>query len=181
MVDHGLNLLPSQAKFQAKKIHWQGVTRKYLKVLIGAWLSAVVVIMAVAIGLNWQLGVKKKELKKLDSEVKSLNDRALTSWRVKYMAGMVAKAIGSRFEYGKAFDAVNGAFSSEMGIDKLEMRDNNIFLIAGKTNDWKVISALEKRVKEINQGKREGLSRAKVLSLNVTAGVWSYNLEAGIK
>ena len=128
-----LNLLPNQAKFQAQKIHLRRVANKFLIYFVAGVVFLSLVSFSVYYFFDFRRSGQEAKVKKLEAEVKSLSDRAITSWRLKYVAGMVAGALKSRFEYGQAFDLVNSFLPEGIVTDKLELRENNIFFISGKT------------------------------------------------
>lgn len=176
-----LNLLPSQAKFQAQKIRWLKMSKGYVVIFVSLWLVVVVGVY----GLNWVVGRMVKtetgQVEALELEVKVLSQRALTEWQLKNMAGMVARVINSRFEYGQTFERVSNFISNSLGSGEMELREGKLFSINGKGVDSRVIDELEKKVIEINQGRVEGFSRATLTSLKLTNGEWSYSLELSLK
>ncbi len=193
MTKLNLNLLPSQAKFQAKKIRLMKMARRYMWIFVSVWVVTVLVVLGVSTLVNMMVFKERTKLTKIEAEVKSLNDRALTGWKLKYIAGMVAKAMSSRFEYGKTFDLVNGLFqdkkdgdesqlvsgllSGDMGIKDMELKDNHTFLVSGQTANKEAIDTLEKKMMELERGDVAGFSGGKFISLGYSKGQWGYSLE----
>lgn len=181
MANLNLNLLPSRAKFQVKKIRLSKLVKKYMIVFLSVWVMVAAGVLLFGFGVNLLASREKTRLNSVEAEVKSLSQRALTGWKLKYTAGMVVKALSSRFEYGKTFDLINNLISGDIGVRDMELRDNRTFYVRGETQQRGTIDLLEEKINTVNRGEVDGLDRAELTSLQYSRGRWSYSLEIGLK
>jgi len=86
-----LNLLPSQAKFQAKKIRLQKKINTFVWIFGGVWLGVVVVILVIWLVLKMGLESDKKKYGLVLNQYKLLADNAVVSERLKYRAKLVSQ------------------------------------------------------------------------------------------
>lgn len=141
-------------------------------------------VIAVALGwwgVNLRLETEKKVAGKLEAEVKALSDRAITGWKLKYVAGKVAGALNERFEYGRTFDLVNNFLGMEAGVVNMELKGERQFVVAGRTDQKEVIDSLEKKVIAVEKGEVEGFSAVSLTGLDYRGGTWFYSLKLELK
>lgn len=176
-----LNLLPNQAKFQAIKIHlWKRIIL-FVKIIALVWVLVIILTYGIYSYFNFNYQSRETKYKALLQEYQSFTDRVVTTQQLKYKAKMVGSALDSRFEYGRAFEAVNSLFPPEVVLADLELKDNKVFAITLKADNDKTMDWLEQEIGKINKGQVEGFNSAKLLSLSEDTGVWKLAMEVTYK
>jgi hypothetical protein len=122
-----LNLLPSQAKFQAERMRMEKLAKKILIIVAIVWVVAAVLIFAFWGGSGFVLGKEKDKYKKAVSSYLSLSDEVITSQLIKYRAKVLGKVLSDRFEYSTAFKKVSGLFGDQIKIAGFELRETSMF------------------------------------------------------
>ena len=173
----GLNLLPSQAKFQAKKIRLQKKINLFGWIFGGVWLVAVVVILAVWLVFKMRLESDKKKYSLVLNQYESLADNAVVSERLKYRAKLVSQVLENRFEYGESMQRIGSLFSSEINLDNIDLKSRNLFRLSGTTTSEVGINEVEEKVQEVPLGKFPGFVSIELLSLSLEGGVWEFEVE----
>jgi len=176
-----LNLLPSQAKFQADKIKIQAKIKKYLIVVSSLWLVAVVIVF------GYQLTVRNK-LNKLMSNNKNLatnyakeSKQIFLSNRLKYQVKQIGEILNDRFEYSVPFRMVDTLFPENITVLNYQLTDKDVFNITGVVSGNKNVTILEEKQDQINKGKINGFSQAKLITLSTKSGLWNFTMEVEIK
>ena len=162
-----LNLLPSEAKFQAQRMKLKALVSNILWVIGGIWVILILIAFGTAFFLNLRLAKLNKTYDSKLSDYKSrINEVALTQ-KIKYQAKVVGKVLDSRFEYGRAMRLVNELFPASVRIDDIRMEKDRSFKVSGGLSDGSIMDEVESLVAEINNGQIDGFAGAKISSIEV--------------
>ena len=173
-----LNLLPSQAKFQARKNKQIAIVKKTMTALIGVWLLGGIVVLIMNLVANQRLKNVASQYKSSLANFMTLSSDIQVSQQIKYEAKLVGASLESRFEYGKSFELIQSLFPEGIILNNYNLRDKGMFLIDGETQGRKNVNILEAIVNDINSGNKVGLSKCKIDSLSVNHdGVWRFAME----
>ncbi len=177
-----LNLLPSEAKFQAQRMRIKALIGNFLWVIGGIWVLLILIVFGASFFLNLRLSsLDKKYQARLNDYKSRINEVALTQ-KIKYQAKIVAKVLDSRFEYGQSISLVNDLFSDNVRIDDIQISKDKVFELSGGSTDGSVIDEVESKVSEINAGMIDGFAGAKILSVGVNEEKgWSFRVELLLK
>ncbi len=175
-----LNLLPSQAKFQAIKVKVKSKVVMFIWGLSAVWFAVTLVIFG-----YWFLSqaTLKREEKAYNRELeayKSLSDKVILSEQIKYRAKMVGEVLGRRFEYGDAISRVYNLFSENVMLDDFSMDNKTKFDLKG-TVLGKNIDEVEEKLGLINRGDLEEFKSAKIGSLTLEGSEWKFGMEVTLK
>lgn len=177
-----LNLLPSQAKFQAEKIHIKKVINNFLWVFIGLWILLLVGVFLFEFILNLSLNKSNKDYQKVLGQYQSLVGNMALNQKVKYQAKVVAKVLSNRFEYGESMKLVQDLFSAEIVVENLEVVEAKKFRVDGIIPKGENFNILEGIVNDINSGGVENISSAKIKDVTVDPVLgWKFVLEVSLK
>lgn len=175
-----LNLLPSQAKFQAFKIKFKKKTVIFVWGLSALWFVVTLVIFG--IWFFTQANYKREE-KLYNREVeayKALSDKVVLSEQIKYRAKMVGEVLSNRFEYGEAFSKINNLFSENVLIEDFKLEDKSTFSLDGMVLGSN-IDEVELRIEEINNGEVDEFKSAKIKALSLDQQEWDFGMEVVLK
>jgi hypothetical protein len=116
-----LNLLPSQAKFQAERMHLKKVINQSMWTMGGIWL--IIVIIVFGLNLYRQLNVNQlnKKLQRSANQYKTLSQDILINQQIKQQVKVVAMALQERFEYGSSLESIRNFFSDKITIDGFDL------------------------------------------------------------
>lgn len=176
-----LNLLPSQAKFQAKRIKLEKNVRLFSGLILTVWIM----VMAVVLGLFWFGQKNLMEIKKRRDRAmlvyKDLIKEGVAGEQLKLRAKMVGKVLAERFEYGKTIKKMDKLFlTSKVTVENFDMKGRGVFALKGRTvGDG--IDEVDKRITEINNKEVDDFEEAKMTSLSYSDGVWSFAMEVKTK
>ncbi|MFA5828205.1 MAG: hypothetical protein WC841_02505 [Candidatus Shapirobacteria bacterium] len=177
-----LNLLPSQAKFQAARIKVKSQVSRVMILISVLWVLGLVVVFLFWFLAKMALVADEKKYKKAVTDFQGISDAVLNSEQLKYRAKIVGEILNKRFEYGKAFQTVTTLFPSVINLDKYELKSQKIFSVSGVVPDWKEVDTLEEIVRDVNDGLSEGFMSAKLNSLVYsTEKGWTFDMEVKIK
>ncbi len=173
-----LNLLPSEAKFQAERMRLKKLINNFLWVLSGIWLVGVIILLGLSLLGQLRLNQLQKNYKKSIDQYKSLAGDVIISQKVKNQAKIVATVLMSRFEYGSSMEKIKNIFSEKVIIDSFDLEDKKIYKIEASVPAQKDFDEVEIKIDDINQGRVEGFKSAKLLSLELdkTKG-WNFVME----
>lgn len=166
-VTMSLNLLPSEAKFQAQRIKLKGLINNFLWIVGGIWVLLIVLPFAWWFFLNFRVDQLNKKYQTKLNEYKSRIEEVALTQKIKYQAKVVAKVLDSRFEYGEAMNLVNNVFPENIRIDDIQIKDNRVFEVSGGSKDGTLMSEVEEKISEINNGQVEGLKSAKMIKIEI--------------
>ncbi|MBU3935430.1 hypothetical protein KJ909_02030 [Patescibacteria group bacterium] len=172
-----LNLLPSQAKFQAKIINLKKKVTTFLWGVTGFWLLVLGVTFAVWLFFRLNLNREKDNYTKTLAQYKSLSDNAFVSEKLKYRAKLVAKMLDERFEYGESIKKAQSFFSEKIKVEGFELLNVGDFEISGVVAGVEGIDEVEEKIEKIAEGRLEGFAFAKMKSLSFANNAWEFNME----
>jgi hypothetical protein len=177
-----LNLLPSQAKFQAEKMHWKMIINNFLWVFGGFWLLLVVLVFLLSLIKNLSLKKLNTEYKTVLAHYESLSENMLLNQKIKYQAKIVAKVLANRFEYGESMKLVSNLFSGNIIINKLDISDEKKFKINGGLLNGEAMDGVEDLVENINSGLVDGFKSAAIreVSVDLSKG-WNFMVEVELE
>jgi hypothetical protein len=176
-----LNLLPSEAKFQAAKIKLKKRINTFMWLFSGFWLILVMVIFIVWFWRKANLNSNEKTYQKTLKNYQSMVGNVVISQQIKFQAKLVGKLLSDRFEYGSAVKKVMQLFSTDVTINDFEIQEGRRFTIKG-TVLGENLDEVEKKSGEINGGKVENFSSARVTSLVISPdGICKFSMEVGLK
>jgi len=177
-----LNLLPSEAKFQAQRMHIKALIGNFLWIVGGIWVLLILIVFGASFFLNLRLSsLDKKYQTRLNDYKSRITEVALTQ-KIKYQAKIVAKVLDSRFEYGQAMSLVNELFSDDIRIDDIQISKSKAFEVSGGSVNGNIIDEVESKVAEINAGMIDGFVGAKILSVEINKEKgWLFRVELSLK
>lgn len=176
-----LNLLPSEAKFQAERMHLKKLINNFLWVMSGVWLVGVIILLALNLFGQLSLNQLQKKYQKSANQYKSLAGDILINQKVKNQAKIVASVLQTRFEYGKTMEKIRNIFSDKVIIDGFDLDESKLYKIEASVPNEKDFDEVEIKIDDINQGMVEGFKSAKLedLKLDKVKG-WSFNMEVAL-
>ena len=181
MID-GLNLLPSEAKFQAAKIKLLKKIYLFMAIFAGCWVLLLITVFAWLIVNKTLLTNAEKKYNTSLNEYKTLANNVVLTQKIKYQAKLVGKVLNERFEYGESIKNVNSIFSNNVNVDSFEIKDKNKFILTGILNDGKYMDEVEEKLASINNGEINGFKSAKLTSIAVGLdNKWKFEMEVYIK
>ena len=173
-----LNLLPSEAKFQAERMRLKKMINNFIWVLSGGWLIMVIIVLSLNLLGQLSLNQLNKKHQKSADQYKSLAQDMLVTQQVKHQAKVVATVLQKRFEYGSSMEKVKNIFSDKVIIDGFHLAEAKTYKIEVSVPEPTDFDEVEMRIDDINQGIVEGFKSAKLesLEINKTKG-WTFNME----
>jgi hypothetical protein len=176
-----VNLIPSEAKFQAQRIRFGKKMVKISQVLGAVWLSLVVVIFGIWIVLRQLYQVEKNKLGVAEKAYEQMSNKLITNQKLRYKIKLVSQIIDGRFEYARAFNTVNEYLPPEANVTKLELKKDGKFAIELQIMGARAMEEMEAKIKATNEGMVEAIESVVLKSIAVNNGTWSLALEVGIK
>ena len=177
-----LNLLPSQAKFQAERIHIKETINNFLWIFSGCWVLLLIGVFLFEFISGLSLKKFNSDYQKVLGQYQSLMENMALNQKVKYQAKVVAKVLSDRFAYGESMKLVRNLFPTSIVIENLEIVETKKFRVQGIISEGKNVSELEKIVNDINSGLVENVGQAEIkdVSFSATEG-WKFVLEVSLK
>jgi hypothetical protein len=173
-----LNLLPSQAKFQAAKIHLKQRIMTFIWIFGGFWLLLVFVVFVVFFGRQLVLAQSDKKLKSEQTQYKAMAGDAVLSYQIKYQAKLVGKVLTDRFEYGNSIQKIKNLFTGGIVLTDFKIDTFKVFTVEGTVIEGNYMDDVEILVKSINNGDVEGFKSAKLNSVGIDKdGKWVFIME----
>jgi Tfp pilus assembly protein PilN len=176
-----LNLLPSRAKFQAVKIKLQNKVRLVMIIMVAVWAVAVAGVLIMTMVIKLRITTVNSQYKKAQADYLAMSENIITSQRLKYKAKIVGELLDKRFEYGKAFEAVNSLFPPGIQMTDFELENQKGFKLSGMTMGKENMDSIEKMVTKINQGENEKFAAAKLTALSYLNGSFTFSMEVTLK
>ena len=177
-----LNLLPSQAKFQAERIHIKVVINNFLWVFSGLWVLLLVGVFLFEFISNLSLKKFNGDYQKILGQYQLLVENMALNQKVKYQAKVVGKVLSDRFEYGESMKLVKSLFPTGITIENLEVIEPKKFKVDGMISKGENLSELEEVVADINSGSIEGVDQVKINDISVDSNQgWKFVLEVNLK
>lgn len=173
-----LNLLPSQAKFQAARMKLKAILRRYMSFALVLWVTLIIVTVVLYFGSDLILTSQNKKYQQALTSYKSLSQEIILSQLLKYRAKVLGQVLDSRFEYSSAFEKVNSIFSEMAKVSRFELDENKEFAVEVLATDKNSVNYVEDRVAEANKGKVEGVKKIiiKGANYNANSGNWLVNM-----
>lgn len=177
-----LNLLPSQAKFQAARTKLQKTFRRYMAIGAALWVLVIVATVISHIFVGVSLEAESKKYKQNLEAFKGMTDEITLSQLIKYRIKVLGQVLKDRFEYSTAFEKVTTIFSEKATVSKFQINENKEFTISVATNNRDGVDFIEGRVEEANKGKIEGIKKVDINNVTYTSdGNWLVNMGVFIK
>ncbi len=178
-----LNLLPSQAKFQAARTKLQKIIRSYMAIGIVVWILVTVVTLALYFSNGLVLANENKKYEQALSGFKGMSEEVVLSQLIKYRIKVLGQVMKERFEYSTAFEKVTSIFVDKAWLTKFEIDKDKNFSIIASANTKEAVDYIESKVSEANQGKIEGIKSMTINGVSYTIGTgnWDVNMEVILK
>jgi len=177
-----VNLLPSGAKFQAKKTKFRKYAGYFSIAFISLYIAMTMVITGINVSANSRLKASQKKYQQSQSVYESLGENIAMVRELKFQSKLVGKALGERFEYGSAFKRISGLFSDlKVAVLDYQLVKGSTFRLSGTADSGESMDSVEKKVADMNQGLVEGIDKASLTGLTVTGNSWKFDLEVTIK
>lgn len=176
-----LNLLPSQAKFQADRMKLQKKLRQYILVAVVIWVSLGILTLVLNLVFDFRLKREEKKYNQIVATLKSMDQEIALSQLVKYRIKVLGEVLKERFEYSTAFETINSLFSEKASLGKFNMDENKKFEIEVLANDRETLDYIENRVKRINEGEVPEVAKITMKQAVVAGDSWTVNMEVTLK
>jgi hypothetical protein len=177
-----LNLLPSQAKFQATRMKLQKRFRRYMVIATGLWVLTILVTAIMYIITGISLNSENNKYQQSFNGFKGMSDEIVMSQLIKYRIKVLGEVLKDRFEYSTAFERVMSIFSEKATMSKFEIDLNKNFKIVVKAVGREAVDFVEDRVVEANKGNVEGVKGISMNSVKYNNnGEWLINMEVQLK
>ncbi len=181
MSNMDLNLLPTRAKFQATKIKLQSKVRLIMVVMATVWVAAAGIILTLNVTMKIRNNALSTKYQKASADYLAMTDNIVSSQRLKYKAKIVGELLNKRFEYGKAFESVINLFPSGVTLTNFELENMQGFKLSATTMGKENMDMIESMMADINKGKNEEFSAAKMTSLTYLNGGFNFSMEVALK
>lgn len=162
-----LNLLPSEAKFQAQRIRLKSIINNFLWIVGGIWILLLISTFGWWFFLNLRSDQLNKKYQSRLADYKSRIDDVALTQKIKYQAKVVAKVLGSRFEYGEAMSLAATVFPNSVKIEDIQIKEDKVFELSGSVDQGSLMDEIEAKVAEINNGEIDGLLSAKIVKVDI--------------
>lgn len=180
-MNNDINLLPSQAKFQAKRIALKSKITSFLWVFGGGWVLFLIIILGGFFVSQLVLSQVNKKYQTGLTQYKNLLGSMVVNQQVKYQAKVVGQVLAERFEYGSSIEMVKSLFSQNIKIEDVQIEGKKQFVLIGTTNDGNHVSEIEEKVVDINNGGLEGFSGAVLKNIQLKSGIWTFEMEVSLE
>lgn len=176
-----LNLLPSEAKFQAQKIHLKGLITNFLWIFGGFWLLLILIVLGTFLVFKINLDQLTKKYDKSLVQYKALVGDMAINQKIRYEAKIVSKILSERFEYGESMDIIKNLFSEKIKIENLEINGNKKFTIDGSVDDGRDMDEVENKIDNINKGLVDSLISAEIVEIKPSPSKWKFVIEVNLR
>ena len=176
-----LNLLPSQAKFQADRMNLQAKLRHYILVAVVIWLSLGILTLALNITFDLRLKQAERRYQQSLEALKSMDQEIALSQLIKYRIKVLGEVLKERFEYSTAFETITNLFAEKASLGKFNMDENKKFEIEVLASDKESLDYIEDRVKRINQGEVPGVKNVTMKQAVAEAEQWSVTMAVDLE
>ncbi len=177
-----INLLPSQAKFQADKIKLKKTIRRYEIMTLGGWLVFLIGALVLYFGSGFILNKSQKKYQQTVNIFQADTEGIVLNQLLKYRAKSLGQVLNERFEYAASFEKMASIFSDKAKVSEFELNDKDkSFTMTVTASDKDGVDYVEDRVLEVNEGKVEGIKKITITGVSYQVrGEWSINLEVMI-
>lgn len=173
-----LNLLPSEAKFQAERMRLKKMVNNIIWGMGGVWLIAVIAVLGLNLFGQLSLNQLNKKYQKSADQYKSLTQDILLTQQVKQQAKVVAAVLQKRFEYGSSMEKIKNLFSDRVIVDGFNLTESKTYKIEVSVPEPMDFDEVETRIDDINQGAVNGFKSASLESLKLDKATgWTFKME----
>lgn len=177
-----LNLLPSQAKFQAAKMKLRATLRHYMAIAIVLWIAVMILVGALFFGSGFVLSLQSKKYDQSLASYRGLSQEIILNQLLKYRSKVLGQVLDDRFEYSAAFEKINSIFSEKAKVSGFELNKNKEFVVNVLAADKNGVDFVENKVAEANDGVMEGVQKITIKNVSyVVNGGWAINMEVVLK
>jgi|GEM_PF-5941787 len=161
-----INLLPGASRLQVKAMRYRN-HNKYISLgILIFWISITLIAFAVTAFMNYSLSKSVASLDSANAAFSQYKDVVFATGKLRFSAKQVGDVLANRFEYAQAFENFSKLYDPNVFLIKtFELKEKKAFSVSGNILSFAGQEALEKLVKDINSGKIEGFSRAKLSTL----------------
>ncbi|MDD3998872.1 MAG: hypothetical protein PHR98_02065 [Candidatus Shapirobacteria bacterium] len=177
-----INLLPSQAKFQADKIKLKKKIRHYEMMALWGWLVFLIGAFVLFFGSGIILSASQKKYQQAVNIFQSDTEGIVLNQLLKYRAKALGQVLNDRFEYAASFEKVASIFSDKAKVSEFELNDKDkSFTMTVRASDKDGVDYIEDRVLEVNEGKVEGVKKITITGVSYQVrGEWLIDMEVMI-
>ncbi|MFA5025945.1 MAG: hypothetical protein WC503_05555 [Candidatus Shapirobacteria bacterium] len=175
-----LNLLPSQAKFQAARMKLQKIIRQYMVISAISWVLVVIVTFILFFSNGIILNAEKKKYDEALNIFKGMSEEVVLSQQIKYRIKVLGQILKDRFEYSIAFEKVTSIFSEKAKLTKFDIDKEKRFKIIVSTADKDGVNYIEDKVFEVNKGEIEGIKNISISSVKYVAETRNWDIIMGV-
>lgn len=176
-----INLLPSQAKFQAKRMALKAKINFFLWILGGIWVVFLIVVLGIFFISQMVLNQLNKKYESGLGQYNSLLGSMAVTQQVKYQAKLVGKILEERFEYGNSIEKVKSIFSENIEINDVKIENQKQFVLSGSVASGQYMDEVEDKVVEINSGELEGFLGAELKMVEINQNGWAFEMEVKLR
>lgn len=177
-----LNLLPNQTKFRINQIKLVKNIKKYVWIVGIVWMVIVLCVFVGIVLTKQMMASEEKKIKLVESDLLKMSELVDMGDEIKYRTKQVGNILNGRFEYYSRFEKIKSFMPLESMMVNVKLGERSkVVNVTGTTSDNNAIDDLERIVEEINSGKMENFSNAKITSVNYLNGVWNYTMEVEVK
>lgn len=178
-----LNLLPSQAKFQATRMKLQENLKKYMSFVIVLWVVVVLLMVVVYFGSGYVLTVQNNKYKQALSDFQGNSEEVIVNQLLKYRTKVLGQVLKDRYEYSVAFKKINLIFEDRVKLSTFELDKDKNFMVKVIATDKESLDFVEKKVSLANSGELEGIKAITINSASNTVvnGFWTVTMGVILK
>lgn len=177
-----LNLLPSQAKFQAARMKLQEILRRYMFFALILWLTVVVLMIILYFGSNYILEQRNKKYQQILTDFQSNTEELVVNQLVKYRTKVLGQVLKNRYEYSVAFEKINSIFADKVKLSKFELDVDKKFTVKVIALDKDSVDYIEEKIEQANSNNLEGVKSINIVNTNYSIDdAWLITLEVVLK
>ena len=176
-----LNLLPSQAKFQALKIKHKQIASKVMLTMAVIWVLMAMIVFGANFVIGYNVTDSQKKYNVVLTSFMTMVNNVQVDQQLKTNAKLVGESLDSRFEYGKSFELIQSLFPEGITLNKYDLQNRGMFQVQGTTSGKSNVDQLENIAADINSGKKEGLAKCRMTALTVSNNIWNFSMEVELK
>lgn len=177
-----INLLPSRAKFQAKKMAIKAKLNSFLWIFGGVWVLTLLIVLGGFFVSNLVLSQENKKYDSGMTQYKNLLGSMVINQEVKYRAKIVSQMLDDRFEYGSSIEKVKSMFSENVSVDDINIDGKKQFVVEGTISNGNYVNEVEEKIVEINNGDIDDFSKATLQDIQLNnSGSWKFKMEVALK
>lgn len=177
-----LNLLPSQAKFQAERIKLEALIKKYVTWVLVVWAILIVLTGVFYFGSRLILNVQKEKYNMALTDFKENNQEVVTGQMIKYRAKVLGEVLAQRYEYAAAFEKIGEIFSDKVSLSKFEIDKDKNFQVEVIAADKEGVDYVEDTIEKANNKKIDKVKKIilDMVTYSVNNGAWLIKMEVDL-